>query len=82
MGGFGSNPSKLERFRSKPSELCPSFRVPECRTPALKPGLRWETLEMTLLSWDLTSNLIAQENCCFANTTSERKKTERVPHEL
>ena len=26
MGGGGSNPSELERFRSKPSELGPSFQ--------------------------------------------------------
>ena len=77
MGGLGSNPSELERFRSKPSEPSPSLQgsgVPhsdaEARIEMGKSG-------KTLLSWDLTSNLIAQGNCCFANTSSEMKRKER-----
>ena len=59
MGGVGSNTSELERFRSKPSELSPSFQGS---------GVSHSDAEA--------------RNCCFAGTTSEIKKMDRVPHEL
>ena len=71
MGGLDPTPPRSRGFDRNPPSWVPPSRVPECRTPTPKPELRWETLEKTLVSWDLTSGQFAQGNCSIVNTTSE-----------